>query len=78
MSQENTIRVRGIVREVFRGSRFKVELCNDEGTPLGHEISATVSGKLRMHCIKILKGDKVQIDLPVCDLNNGRIVWRDK
>ena len=51
---------------------FKVELEN------GHEILAHISGKMRMHYIKILPGDKVTVELSVYDLNRGRITYRYK
>ena len=51
---------------------FKVELEN------GHQILATISGKLRMNFIRILPGDKVTIELSPYDLTKGRIIWRDK
>ena len=78
MSKEDAIKVKGVVRDVFQNAKFKVELCNDEGTPMGHEITATISGKLRLHYIKILRGDKVDVEMSPYDLKNGRIVWRYK
>lgn len=78
MSMEGIMRVRGVVREVNRGSKFKVELCHDDGRPMGHEITATLSGKIRLNFIKIVKGDNVQIEMSAYDLNNGRIIWRYK
>ena len=78
MSKENVIRIRGIVREVYPGSKFKVELCNDDGTLTGCEINATIAGKLRMNFIKILKEDKVDVEVSCYDLKNGRIIWRYK
>ena len=51
---------------------FKVELEN------GHQILATISGKLRMNFIRILPGDKVTIEMSPYDLTKGRIIWRDK
>ena len=53
-------------------SFFKVELEN------GHQILATISGKLRMNFIRILPGDKVTIEMSPYDLTKGRIIWRDK
>ena len=53
-------------------ARFKVELEN------GHKILAHISGKLRMHFIKILPGDKVTVEISPYDLSKGRITWRAK
>ena len=78
MSKESLIKMKGVVREVFPGSKFLVELCDDNGNPIGHEIRATISGKLRLHYIKILRGDKVDVEMSPYDLKNGRIVWRYK
>lgn len=78
MSKEDVIKLRGVVREVYRGSKFKVEICNDDGQPTGNNVKATISGKLRMNIIKILKGDKVDVEVSPYDLYNGRIVWRYK
>ena len=52
--------------------RFKVELAN------GHQILAHISGKMRMHYIRILPGDKVQVEISPYDLTKGRIVYRSK
>ena len=78
MSKEDVIKMRGIVRDTFPSSKFQVELCDDEGNPIGHEVSATISGKLRMNCIKIIKGDQVEIEMSPYDLKTGRITWRVK
>lgn len=78
MSKEDAIKVRGVVRDVFPGSMFKVELCNDDGQPTGRVVSATISGKLRTNFIKILRGDKVDIEFSPYGLERGRIVWRYK
>jgi len=78
MSKEDVIKTKGVVREVFAGSKFKVELCDEKGNAIGHMISATISGKLRTHFIKILRGDNVDVELSPYDLKNGRIVWRHK
>ena len=51
---------------------FRVELEN------GHEITAHISGKMRMHYIRILPGDKVKVEISPYDLTKGRIIWRDK
>lgn len=72
MAKEDVIEVEGIVAETLPNAMFRVELEN------GHKILAHVSGKMRMHFIKILPGDKVKVQLSPYDLNRGRIVFRDK
>ena len=64
--------VEGEVLEALPNAMFKVQLEN------GHEILAHISGKMRMHYIKILPGDKVKVELSVYDLNRGRITFRYK
>ena len=64
--------VEGTVVEKLPNAFFKVELEN------GHQILATISGKLRMNFIRILPGDKVTIEMSPYDLTKGRIIWRDK
>ena len=70
--KEDVIRVEGAVRETLPNAMFRVEI---EG---GHEILAHVSGKMRMHYIRILPGDTVTIELSPYDLTRGRIVLRHK
>lgn len=72
MVKEGVIECEGIVKEPLPNAMFKVELQN------GHEILAHVSGKMRMHFIKILPGDKVRLEISPYDLNRGRIVYRSK
>ena len=72
MPKEETIRVEGKVIERLPNAMFKVELEN------GHQVLAHVSGKMRMHFIRILPGDKVTLELSPYDLNRGRIVYRYK
>ena len=72
MSKEDVIEVEGTVIETLPNTNFKVELEN------GHEILAHVSGKIRMHYIRILPGDKVTVEMSPYDLTKGRIIWRDK
>lgn len=72
MSKEDVIEVEGKVVEALPNTNFKVELEN------GHQVLAHISGKLRMHYIKILPGDKVKMELSPYDLTRGRITWRDK
>ena len=62
----------GIVLEAMPNTTFKVKLDN------GHEITAHISGKLRMNYIKILPGDKVILEISPYDLTKGRIIWREK
>ena len=72
MAKEDLIEVEGRVVETLPNTTFKVELEN------GHQILATISGKLRMNYIKILTGDKVKVEMSPYDLNRGRITWRAK
>jgi translation initiation factor IF-1 len=72
MAKDDVIEVDGVVTEALPNATFKVELEN------GHKVLAHISGKLRMHYIKILPGDKVKLELSTYDLNKGRIIWRDK
>ena len=70
MPKEEAIRVEGTVVESLPNASFRVELEN------GHRVLAHVSGKMRMHFIKILPGDKVTIELSPYDLSRGRIIYR--
>ena len=72
MSKEDVLEVEGTVQEALPNAMFKVELEN------GHQILAHISGKLRMHFIRILPGDKVTVEISPYDLTNGRITWRAK
>ena len=72
MSKEDVIELQGEVLEALPNAMFRVELEN------GHKILAHISGKMRMHYIKILPGDKVTVELSVDDLNRGRITYRFK
>ena len=71
MSKKDVIEVEGTVIEAMPNTIFKVKLAN------GHEITAHISGKLRMNYIRILPGDKVLVELSPYDLTKGRITWRD-
>jgi translation initiation factor IF-1 len=62
----------GTVKEALPNAMFRVELEN------GHEMTAHISGKIRMHYIRILPGDKVQVELSPYDLTRGRITYRYK
>ena len=72
MSKEEGIQVEGTVIEPLPNAMFRVELEN------GHKVLAHISGKMRMHFIKILPGDKVTVALSPYDLTRGRIVYRYK
>lgn len=72
MSKSDVIEVEGVVEEVLPNAEFKVKLPNE------HIVLAHISGRLRQNYIKILKGDKVKMELSPYDLNRGRITWRDK
>ena len=72
MEKEETIAVEGTVVETLPNAMFKVELEN------GHMVLAHISGKMRMHFIRILPGDKVKLELSPYDLTRGRIVYRFK
>lgn len=70
MPKEEPIRVEATVKEALPNARFKVVLEN------GHEVLAHVSGRMRMHWIRILPGDKVTLEISPYDLSRGRIVYR--
>lgn len=70
MPKEEPIRVEAVVKEALPNAMFRVEL------PNGHKILAHVSGKMRMHFIRILPGDKVTIEMSPYDLDKGRIIYR--
>jgi len=72
LSKEDVIEVEGKVLEAMPNAMFKVELEN------GHKILAHISGKLRMHYIRLLPGDKVTVDMSTYDLSRERITWRAK
>ena len=72
MAKEETITVEGKVIETLPNAMFRVELDN------GHVVLAHISGKMRMHFIKILPGDKVTMELSPYDLSRGRITYRYK
>lgn len=72
MSKEDAIVVDGKVVESLPNAMFRVELEN------GHRVLAHVSGKMRMHFIRILPGDTVKVELSPYDLNRGRIIRRER
>jgi translation initiation factor IF-1 len=72
MAKEDVIEVQGTVSETLPNAMFRVKLDN------GHIILAHISGKMRMHFIRILPGDKVTVELSPYDLTRGRITYRFK
>jgi translation initiation factor IF-1 len=70
--KEETVQVEGKVIEPLPNALFRVELEN------GHQVLAHISGKMRMHFIRILPGDRVTVELSPYDLSRGRIVYRYK
>jgi len=72
MAKDELIKQDGVVSEALSNANFKVKLEND------HVILATISGKMRMHYIRILPGDKVSIEMSPYDLSRGRIIYRYK
>jgi translation initiation factor IF-1 len=72
MPKEEAIVVEGKVLETLPNAMFRVEL------EKGHKVLAHISGKMRMHFIKILPGDKVTVELSPYDLTRGRIIFREK
>ena len=72
MPKEDSIEVQGTVLETLPNAMFRVEMEN------GHKILAHIWGKMRMHFIKILPGDKVTVELTPYDLTRGRITYRFK
>ncbi|MDD4334586.1 MAG: translation initiation factor IF-1 [Desulfotomaculaceae bacterium] len=72
MSKQDMIEVEGTVIEPLPNAMFRVQLQN------GHKVLAHVSGKIRMHFIRILSGDRVMVELSPYDLTRGRIVYRYK
>jgi len=72
MAKEETIQMQGEVLETLPNATFRVQLEN------GHKVLAHISGKMRMHYIRILPGDKVTVDLTPYDLTRARITFRAK
>ncbi|MFA7360568.1 MAG: translation initiation factor IF-1 [Candidatus Kapaibacterium sp.] len=72
MVKQDSIKVDGIITEILPNTTFRVKLEN------GHEILAHISGKMRLHYIRILQGDKVSVELSPYDLTKGRITYRYK
>ena len=72
MAKEDIIEIQGSVLETLPNAMFRVQLEN------GHKILAHISGKMRMHFIRILPGDKVTVEMSPYDLSRGRITYRFK
>ena len=72
MAKQASIEQDGTITEALSNAMFRVELEN------GHEVIAHISGKMRMHYIKILPGDKVKLEMSPYDLSKGRITYRYK
>jgi len=72
LAKSDVIEVEGVVVEALPNAIFLVDL------PNGHRIMAHISGKMRMHFIRIYPGDKVTLELSPYDLTRGRITWRSK
>ena len=72
MAKQPSIEQDGVITEALSNAMFRVELEN------GHILTAHISGKMRMHYIKILPGDKVRVDMSPYDLTKGRITFRYK
>jgi translation initiation factor IF-1 len=72
LAKQPSIKQDGVITEALSNANFRVRLEN------GHEILATISGKMRMYYIKILPGDKVSVEMSPYDLSRGRITYRYK
>ena len=72
MAREEAIKLEGTVVELLTNTMFRVEL------PNGHRILAHISGKMRLHFIRLLPGDKVMVEMSPYDLSKGRITFRQK
>jgi translation initiation factor IF-1 len=70
LAKEDVIEVEGTITEALPNTQFRVDLEN------GHEVLAHISGKMRMHYIRILPGDRVKVELSPYDLSRGRITYR--
>ena len=72
MSKEDCIRTEATVKDVLPGTMFRVELAN------GHSLLAHISGKMRKNFIRIVPGDKVELEMSPYDLTKARIIFREK
>jgi translation initiation factor IF-1 len=73
MGKDNVIEVTGVVTEALPGAKFKVKL-----DTIGNIVEGHLSGKMRIHYIKILPGDRVKLEMTPYDLTKGRITFRNK
>jgi len=72
MAKEDLIEVEGVIKEALPNAMFQVEIEN------GHRVLAHIAGKMRVHFIRLLPGDKVKVELSPYDLTRGRITYREK
>ena len=72
MAKEDNLRISGVVHEVLPNAMFRVVLENK------HQIIAYLGGKMRKHDIKIIQGDRVEIEMSPYELNRGRVIYRSK
>jgi translation initiation factor IF-1 len=72
LAKEDNLRISGVVHEVLPNAMFRVVLENK------HQIIAYLGGKMRKHDIKIIQGDRVEIEMSPYDLNRGRVIYRSK
>jgi len=72
MAKQDMIEMQGVVNEVLPNTMFRVELEN------GHVVTAHISGRMRKHYIRILRGDQVTVEMTPYDLSKGRITYREK
>ncbi len=72
MAKQQALKQDGVITEALSNAMFRVNLQN------GHQIVATISGKMRMYYIRILPGDKIQVEMSPYDLSKGRITYRYK
>ena len=70
MAKDDVIRIEGVVKELLPNTMFKVEI------QTGHTVNAHISGKMRMHYIKLLPGDRVKLEMSPYDLTKARITYR--
>lgn len=72
MAKQDMIEMQGVVKEVLPNTMFRVELENE------HVVTAHISGRMRKHYIRILRGDHVTVEMTPYDLSKGRITYREK
>lgn len=76
MAKDDYFEIEGIVTDILKGTKFIVEVEIKDGNKT--EVECTISGKLRKNFIRIIRGDKVTIEVSMVDPKKGRIIWRDK